>query len=64
MLHQDRGGYHHSVHPAVERQEGDGLVCYVGLEPVVVCSVCETVIPVDPRGDVLDASGRCQECQP
>lgn len=30
----------------------------------VICSVCERVIPADPRGDVLDSSGRCDECRP
>lgn len=30
----------------------------------VVCSVCEKVIPADPRGDVLDSSGRCFDCTP
>lgn len=30
----------------------------------VVCSVCESVVKADPRGDVLDAAGRCDDCQP
>ena len=61
-------GWTHRVHPAIQRQEGDGLVCYVGYEPVVICSSCETVVP-QPYADAayqnpLDASGRCEECQP
>jgi len=60
----EKNGHHHSVHPAIQRQEGDGLLCYVGFEPVVVCSVCETVVPAVGDADVLDASGRCLDCQP
>lgn len=30
----------------------------------VRCSVCGNWIEIDPRGDVLDSSGRCDECQP
>lgn len=30
----------------------------------VVCSTCDKAVPKDERGDVLDSSGRCEECRP
>lgn len=30
----------------------------------VRCSVCGLLVEKDPRGDVLDSSGRCDECRP
>ena len=30
----------------------------------VVCSSCSKAVEKDERGDVLDASGRCDECRP
>jgi hypothetical protein len=35
-----------------------------GVAEGVQCSVCEAVFEIDPRGDVLDSSGRCLECRP
>ena len=29
-----------------------------------VCVECSAAIPKDERGDVLDSSGRCDECRP
>lgn len=29
-----------------------------------ICSVCSKLVPTDPRGDVLDAAGRCDQCAP
>ena len=29
-----------------------------------VCSECSRAVPKDERGDVLDSSGRCDECRP
>jgi hypothetical protein len=29
-----------------------------------MCSMCRRLVPTDSRGEVLDSSGRCQECQP
>ena len=28
------------------------------------CTECSAAIPKDERGDVLDSSGRCDECRP
>lgn len=28
-----------------------------------ICSACRRLVPVDPRGDVVDSAGRCIECQ-
>ena len=30
----------------------------------VICSVCARLVETDPRGDVLDSSGRCDTCRP
>jgi len=27
------------------------------------CSSCGLLVPLDPRGDVVDSGGRCVECQ-
>jgi hypothetical protein len=33
-------------------------------KPRKICSVCGRLVATDPRGDVLDSSGRCDECRP
>lgn len=74
-----RSGYgeQDDISGVIRTDHGDIVLCKHGEDAIgapdwclndgglfVRCSTCEELIPMNDEGDVLDSSGRCDECRP